>query len=517
MARLIAAWIAVAALTAAFEAPSFGQPAGGASSSAAPDAGSTRPETGPPLTLRPGPLEDAGAQSGADGSDDPDGGPQTSSPRGPEDHLRENDGGSRALPGPAATATRTGSRADGPGAEASTRRRPRMRVAKPVALTAELHAIRPRWIPTPSTARRSTWIAQTAHADPSDERLHPPFLSDARRWWLHRREPGGDGPGPSQGGLRASPDASRGSADAGGEAPSRSSEAPSPPDALRGERSTAWDDFAHLLSRGVPVFEPVAWTDPLLLVLLIIGTLLVSTSAAGLRPRLARRGLLPALLGLLFVVGRFLALALFVILLVEAGPPWVRAGFPWVVLAVAVAVGWSIRDLLPDLFAGAILVAERRVRPGVWLRTEGRGGTVERLGLRVTWLRDDLDREVAIPNRYLLSDSMVLTETRVTPHETTVRLSTTDAVSARRALSDAVATSPWVPLGAEVALHQDGDEPHRWTVQISLRRLSDGARFDGDLHHRVEAILQHRPTSAATGSDRPLSRSSSSSRGPRSP
>ena len=279
-----------------------------------------------------------------------------------------------------------------------------------------------------------------------------------------------------------------------GVAPADAGAAPAaPPQPAPADEKGAVQRLWERLGSAVSIFVPTArlWslTDPLLLLALIALAWLTSVGASRARGYFAAQGLLPGLLNFLHIAGRTVALALTVIIVVRASPDWVRPALPWVLLAAAAAVGWSARDVLPDLLAGAVMLAERRVRPGVWLEGPGYVGTVERLGLRATWLVDALGQRTAVPNRKLLTGPITLAPASGTLHESRVRLDAA-ADSARRAIASAVVASPWVVLGARPDVFQDGDDPARWVVRVRLRRRADAAAFDGELRARAEAMLK---------------------------
>ena len=251
-----------------------------------------------------------------------------------------------------------------------------------------------------------------------------------------------------------------------------------------------WEGLGDTVSVFVPTARLRSLTDPLILLLLIGLGMLVSTGAARLRPRLAEQGILPRLIGFLHVAGRFAALVLAGILLVRAAPDWLRPALPWVLLAAAVAVGWSARDLLPDLLAGGVLLSERRIRPGAFIQGGGFAGTVDQMGIRATWLRDDVGRRVSVPNRRLLTGPVVISPGRDADYRTRVRLpGAPPSEAARPAIVAAVVCSPLVPVGATPEVLQDVDDPSLWHIRVRLRRRNDGPRFDGELRGRVLAFV----------------------------
>ena len=104
-----------------------------------------------------------------------------------------------------------------------------------------------------------------------------------------------------------------------------------------------------------------------------------------------------------FFGGRLIAamafLATFFLLLPES----LRPAVPWVLIAAGVALGWSARDMLRDLLAAAVLLIERRIRPGVRIRTQDHQGVVIRTGFRAVYLASDEGGELGVPNRVFLT------------------------------------------------------------------------------------------------------------------
>ena len=247
-----------------------------------------------------------------------------------------------------------------------------------------------------------------------------------------------------------------------------------------------WEELGERVSTYVPSAHLTSLTDPLMLLGLIALALLVSSVAGRLQARLASRGILPRLLSSLALGGRVAVSLLVLIAVIRAAPPGLRPAVPWMLIAAAVAIGWSLRDLLPDFVAAAVILVERRVRPGTWLTAEGFAGTVDRVGLRTTWLQDRFGQRIAVPNRRLLGSTMSMAGER---HHARVRVDSASPQAARRALREAVQTSPWVPVGAPLELRQDSETPALWYVTVRLRRREDGPRFDGELWMRVQAML----------------------------
>ena len=155
------------------------------------------------------------------------------------------------------------------------------------------------------------------------------------------------------------------------------------------------------------------------------------------------------------------------------------------VLAMAVAIGWSSRELLTDLLAGVVLVIERRIAVGQFLSTGTSSGTVESVGIRATWLRDSAGRLISIPNRALLSRTVVA-DSRSWP-AVEARVWVRDQVPAtrvREVLQEAALLAPWIAPEGEVVVRPDPEVAGRWRVRL---RLLDRCYLE-----RLEAALQER-------------------------
>lgn len=209
------------------------------------------------------------------------------------------------------------------------------------------------------------------------------------------------------------------------------------------------------------------------------------TMSAGLLPT----GLLPRLArwfevgcrGLVVVSGIGVVLALV--------PDSLAPAVPWIAVAVALAVGWSARDALPDLVAWTFLTAEGRIRPGVWVRGDGFEGIVDALRPRVTWIVDARGRFAAVPNRTVMALPLRTDRSSHPEIEVVLHLPGVAPAVARIVLHEAALLSPWIAPRAVPEVGWDPGAPERWTVRIRLLDLRFKDRFVGTLPERVHEIL----------------------------
>lgn len=216
--------------------------------------------------------------------------------------------------------------------------------------------------------------------------------------------------------------------------------------------------------------------------------------AAGLR-RLNRHlkptGVFPATVRTIEVVVRVLVVFFGLSALGSLVPASIAPALPIVVMAAAVAVGWSARDVVQDLIAGLFITIEGQLRAGYWIAGERYSGSIEALGLRVTWLRDVHGRRIVVPNRILLAQPLVTDDKPWPRIQFRVALPVDAPTRAiRRALEEAILLSPWVAPEPEMEVHPDALDHSIWHVAVRVLDSRFAHRFQGLLRERVEEILQ---------------------------
>lgn len=261
-----------------------------------------------------------------------------------------------------------------------------------------------------------------------------------------------------------------------------------------------------------PVEAPHERRPLLALFLSLLGVGIALLAVERVRGWMSANVALHRALGALVLLLRFAGLGVvlgIILKLVPEGQDWIL----WSLVALALVVGWSIRDLFADVIAGAVLAAERRVRRGVWVSGDGFQGTVEGRTLRATWLRDGQGHRLTVPNRAMVGAPMVYDAGVDAEHEVVVRLEGyQDASKVRMALTDAILSSPWVLAGANPVVLRDPADPVVWRVRTKLLEPRFSVHFEGELLERVEDLLRYQPddedTSPGTTEAPPASRDS---------
>lgn len=265
------------------------------------------------------------------------------------------------------------------------------------------------------------------------------------------------------------------------------------PVAGRGDGS--WEQLRAL----VPALPSGRWSVFFLL-LLLAATVAGARWARRARARLPERGAIPFALALAHAALRIAIALVVIVALADLLPDWARSALPWVVVAAAVALGWSARDVLPDLVAGAVLLTERRLARGEHVRIGDHAGVVTEIGLRVTTLRDASGRELRVPNRVVIASPT--TSQRARWHEVSVQVRAPADVAPEafaRALRDAALLSAWIPVPARAEVARDPGDPRAFEVRATLLDARFEPRFRGELLTRAEHVLR----SGATASSPP--------------
>lgn len=224
--------------------------------------------------------------------------------------------------------------------------------------------------------------------------------------------------------------------------------------------------------------------------LLALVFLLLSLVLERQRRRLADEGLLPGVLGSLAVICRGAFVPLVLLSLFALTPRswgWVE---PLVVVVIAIAAGWASREILGDVFAGMVLTVERPFREGQRVRIGEIEGEVTRQGLRLTWLRTDDGRVVAVPNRSVTALGWSIEPDAFAPIR--VRLYVDPDLPARavrEVLEEATLASPWLATQHSPVVYRAPEELHLWIIEGRLVHPRYAGAFKGSLVELSEGRL----------------------------
>lgn len=234
------------------------------------------------------------------------------------------------------------------------------------------------------------------------------------------------------------------------------------------------------------------------LILLLFVTLLGLAVIDRVRRPLPEQGLLPRVLGAAHLALRLAAVVMVLNVASRLLPGWLAPFLLIGVIAAALAIGiGAVWPWLPDVVGGVLLLAERRVRAGLWLIGDGFAGQIERVGPRVTTLRAADGSLFTIPNRQLVSRTVHTSAQRFAETKVALEVPDAPATEVRAAIRDAVLCSPYVPSHPLLAIARDASQPRRWTVTVRLLDARFGRDFEGQLLERVEEALAPRAETPA--------------------
>jgi hypothetical protein len=206
--------------------------------------------------------------------------------------------------------------------------------------------------------------------------------------------------------------------------------------------------------------------------------------------RLASQGLLPSALKLLVVVFRSGALLLAFLGLLHLVPQAWSPAVAYVLVGTALALGWSVREVVQDVVVGLIFTLEHSFQAGQRIRMEGTTGTLQRMTFRVTWLRTDEGADIAVPNRKLTSVTMELDPAPYTPVSVLLLVPPCQSsVEARNTIRELVLLNPYLAPDSDPQVHRQADDPQRWLVKARLLDVRYADRFRGTMVDLVEEVF----------------------------
>lgn len=258
----------------------------------------------------------------------------------------------------------------------------------------------------------------------------------------------------------------------------------------------------QVISEAVEAATPHEPATVLLWLLLIAAALLAGRASTILASHLSRRGLLPSLLRGFSWVMQALGLTCVIIVLLTV-VPGLSGMWPWVLLGFGVLAVWAGRDVLPDVLAHVVLRLEARVRPGQRLDSSHAQGRVQSLGLRTTQIVDEAGRVIHVPNHLIVQTPLRSDPALWPTREVQVRLPDAGVGTHRQLLVDAVRSSPWVPMEAQVSAQRDATDPCLWRLRAQIIEARYGDRFAGEIAEQIEMRLQVELTDADASGDSP--------------
>lgn len=169
----------------------------------------------------------------------------------------------------------------------------------------------------------------------------------------------------------------------------------------------------------------------------------------------------------------------------------------WLVAALGVGLGFGLQEIFANFVSGIILLFERPIRVGDYVTIGNYTGTVTRIRIRATTIRDNDKREVILPNKAFVTDRF----TNWTLTDTTTRISiavgfdyNADLEATKQLLLDAAHANPRVlkdPAPAALfTSFQASTLEH--TLRVHVKVLSDRSRAIDELNRSIAELARER-------------------------
>jgi len=206
--------------------------------------------------------------------------------------------------------------------------------------------------------------------------------------------------------------------------------------------------------------------------------------------RLPQRGLVPLTLRGTVVGLRVSTLAAVLIAGLMLLPKGLNPAPAYVFVGVALAVGWTARDVLRDFIAGVVLVVEHRLVVDQRVELGDHRGLIQGIGLRHVDVLDDSGQLVTIPNRVFLEATLHTDPDRFAPVAVRIHVPTGgQAGEVRRQLEELALLSPYLAPERDPEVHRDADERDVWVVRARLVDPRYAPAFRGAMVELADEVL----------------------------
>lgn len=167
----------------------------------------------------------------------------------------------------------------------------------------------------------------------------------------------------------------------------------------------------------------------------------------------------------------------------------------WIVAALSVGIGFGLQEIIANFISGLIILFERPVRIGDYVTIGDQSGTVTRIQIRATTLRDLDNREILIPNKALITERV----TNWTLSNATTRLIVkvgvaygSDTDKARDVIAKVVHSNDRIldTPAPQVFFLGFGDSSLDFEIRVFLRSFEDRFPVSHALHTEINKALE---------------------------
>jgi len=167
----------------------------------------------------------------------------------------------------------------------------------------------------------------------------------------------------------------------------------------------------------------------------------------------------------------------------------------WIATGLSVGIGFGLQKIIANFISGLIILFERPIRIGDYVTIGDQSGTVSRIKIRATTLKDLDNREILIPNEALISERVMnwtlsSSITRLIVPVGIAYGSDTDA--AREIMLNAVKDLPKVlkTPAANVLFMGFGDSSLDFQIRVYLNSFDERVPMTHVIHTEVNKALE---------------------------
>ena len=193
------------------------------------------------------------------------------------------------------------------------------------------------------------------------------------------------------------------------------------------------------------------------------------------------------------VLGYLIVAAGVIIGFEQLGLQWSQ--LKWIATGLSVGIGFGLQKIIANFISGLIILFERPIRIGDYVTIGDQSGTVSRIKIRATTLKDLDNREILIPNEALISERVMnwtlsSSITRLIVPVGIAYGSDTDA--AREIMLEAVKDLPKVlkTPAANVLFMGFGESSLDFEIRVYLNNFDDRVPMTHVVHTEVNKALE---------------------------
>ncbi len=181
-----------------------------------------------------------------------------------------------------------------------------------------------------------------------------------------------------------------------------------------------------------------------------------------------------------------------IIALDQLGLQWSQ--LKWIATGLSVGIGFGLQKIIANFISGLIILFERPIRIGDYVTIGDQSGTVSRIQIRATTLKDLDNLEILIPNEALISERV--TNWTLSSSVTRLAISVgvaygTDTDKAREIMLEAISNLPKVLSNPapQVIFTGFGESSLDFKIRVFLNSFDDRVPMTHALHTEINKAL----------------------------